>query len=123
MTVVLHPEMNDQSRHVQINETARNQKNLRKLHRHENPVASFEHTHVNPSIIYVTTHEQIAPINKLSRNKTPEKQPVAKFFIFVKSIILGKKQKVEDINGTGPQQKFFRMPTMGKVLNSCLLLL
>ena len=58
MTVVLRPEMNDQSRHVQINETARNQRNLRKIHRHENPVASIEHAHVNLSIIYVTTHEQ-----------------------------------------------------------------
>ena len=30
MTVVLHPEMNDQSRHVQINETVRNPENLKK---------------------------------------------------------------------------------------------
>ena len=33
----------------------------------------------------------------LSRNKTPKKQQVAKVFVLVKSIILGKKQKVEDI--------------------------
>ena len=107
MTVVLRPEMNDQSRHVQINETVRNQENLRKLHRHENPVASLEHTHVNLSIIYVTTHEQKAPINMLSHNKTPKIQQVEKVFVLVESIILGKKQKVEDINGTEPRQNFF----------------
>ena len=107
MTVVLHPEMNDQSRHVQINETVRNQKNLRKLHRHENPVASLEHAHVNLSIIHVTTHEQKAPINMLSHNKTPKIQQVEKVFVLVESIILGKKQKVEDINGTEPRQNIF----------------
>ena len=93
MTVVLHPEMNDQSRHVQMNKTARNQKNLRKLHRQENSVASLEHAHINLAIIYVTTHEQKAPINMLSHNKTPKIQQVAKVFVLVKSIILGKKQK------------------------------
>ena len=33
----------------------------------------------------------------LSRNKTPKKQQDAKVFVFVKSIIFGKKQKVEDV--------------------------
>ena len=65
--------MHDQSRHVQINER------VKKLHRHENPVASLEHTHINLSIIYVTTHEQKAPINMLSRNKTPKNNKLQKF--------------------------------------------
>ena len=39
VTVVLHPEMNEQSRHVQINETVKNLENLKKI--------CFEEEHVD----------------------------------------------------------------------------
>ena len=48
-------------------------------HRHDNPVTSLEHAHVNQSIIYITTHERKAPINVLSRRKTTKTKQVEGF--------------------------------------------
>ena len=41
-------------------------------HKHGDRVTSIQHARVNRSIIYVTRHERKAPINKLSRRKTPK---------------------------------------------------
>ena len=43
-------------------------------HRHDYPVASFEHVCVNMSIIYVTTHRQKAPSTYFFCSKTPKTQ-------------------------------------------------
>ena len=42
----------------------------------------------------------------LSFNKTPKKQQVAKVFVLVKSIILGKKQKVEEVKERNLDKNF-----------------
>ena len=48
-------------------------------HRCNNPVTSLEYACVNKSILYVTTHKRKAPINMLSRSKTPKPQQVEGF--------------------------------------------
>ena len=82
--VTPHPGLNDLSRHAQIErnkETRRTWHAFPKVeHRHGNSVASFYYAHVNKSIsIYVAIHEQRAPINMLSRSKTPKTHQVEGF--------------------------------------------
>ena len=48
-------------------------------HRHKYSVASLDYECVNKSIIYVTTCERKAPINKLSRNEALKTQQVQGF--------------------------------------------
>ena len=64
--------LNDQSPHIQINETEYSEVFFKVQHRHDNPVTCLECARVNKSIIYVTTLERKAPINKLSRSKTQQ---------------------------------------------------
>ena len=74
------------SRDMQINKRSKTKKTEKRdafssevEHWHNNLVASFQYPRINKRIIYITTHEQKAPINMLSRSKTPKLQQVRNF--------------------------------------------
>ena len=75
MPVDLRSELNDHSRHVQINKTAKNEEAeesdtvVEAKHRHVYSLANHQYAHVNKSIICITMHKQNAP-NESIQNTT-----------------------------------------------------